>query len=252
MFILYALPIGLAIGLAMGGRLDGLADLRFRWPWLFVGGLLVQVVLFSGPVSERIGDLGPPIYVASTAIVFLAVLANRATPGLSIVALGAASNLLAIVANGGYMPASAAAMAALDKVDPSVYSNSAIRPDAVLTPLTDVFALPAWLPFANVFSVGDVIIGLGVVVTIVIAMRASRGAREQLPQMSWATRTVGSWDHRRLIPSVRREGHPSLRSSSRPGQTRREAGTQSQGSPLETAQPPARWRDDPSVEGELP
>ena len=26
-------------------------------------------------------------------------------------------------------------------------------------PLTDIFALPAWLPFANVFSIGDVLIG---------------------------------------------------------------------------------------------
>lgn len=187
MFILFALPIGLVIGLALGGRIAGLAELRFCWPWLFVSGLLVQIVLFSGPVSERIGELGSPIYVASTAIVFLAVLANRATPGFPVVALGAASNLLAIVANGGYMPASAAAMAALGKVDPSVYSNSTIRADAMLAPLTDVFALPAWLPFANVFSVGDVIIGLGVAVTIVVAMRAagaSRGAAEQLPRMS--------------------------------------------------------------------
>lgn len=183
MFILYALPIGFAIGLAIGGRFAGLADLQFRWPWLFVSGLLVQVVLFSGPVSERVGDLGPLIYVASTALVFLAVLANRAVPGLPIVALGAASNLAAIVANGGYMPASAVAMAALEKVDPSVYSNSSIRADAVLAPLTDVFALPAWLPFANVFSVGDVVIGLGVVATIVLAMRRARGAAGQLPRM---------------------------------------------------------------------
>jgi len=182
-FILYALPIGLAIGWVLGGRATGLAEIRFRWPWLFVAGLFVQVALFSGPVSDRVGDLGPPIYVASTALVFLAVLANRVVPGFPIVALGAASNLAAILANGGYMPASAAAMAALGKVDPTTYSNSSIRPDPVLPLLTDVFALPAGLPFANVYSVGDVVIGLGVVVTIVLAMRRSGGAAGQLPRM---------------------------------------------------------------------
>jgi len=43
----------------------------------------------------------------------------------------------------------------------------------VLRPLTDIFVLPAWLPFANVFSVGDLLIGLGVAVVIVVAMRRS-------------------------------------------------------------------------------
>jgi hypothetical protein len=78
---------------------------------------------------------------------------------------------VAIVANGGYMPASGAAMAALGKTAPTVYSNSAIVPDPVLWPLTDVFGLPTWLPGANVFSVGDILIAIGVIVVIVSAMR---------------------------------------------------------------------------------
>ena len=40
-----------------------------------------------------------------------------------------------------------------------------------LQPLTDIFALPHPIPFANVFSVGDVLIGVGVVIVIVVAMR---------------------------------------------------------------------------------
>jgi hypothetical protein len=174
MFILYALALGLAVGFLIGGRPDGLAGLSFRWPWLFVGGLLVQIVLFSGPVSERVGDLGPWIYVGSTTVVFLAVLANRSIAGMPIVAVGAASNLLAIVANGGYMPASPGAMAALGKVDPTIYSNSSIVANPSLAPLTDIFALPAWLPYANVFSLGDIVIGVGVVVVIARAMRRAR------------------------------------------------------------------------------
>ena len=48
MFILYAIVVGLALGLVSGGRPAGLAELHFRWAWLIVAGLLVQVVLFSG------------------------------------------------------------------------------------------------------------------------------------------------------------------------------------------------------------
>jgi Family of unknown function (DUF5317) len=172
MFILYSVLVGFVLGLLVGGRPAGLARLQLRWSWVVLVGLVTQVILFSQTVSERIGAFGPPIYVASTLAVVGAILANRAIPGMLVVAAGAASNLAAIVANGGYMPADARAMAALGKFDPTVYSNSAILDHPALEPLTDIFALPAWLPFANVFSIGDVVIGVGVASTIVLAMRA--------------------------------------------------------------------------------
>jgi Family of unknown function (DUF5317) len=170
-FILYALPIGILLGLLLRGRPAGLAALQFRWPWLLIAGLLIQVVLFTDAVAAGVGDLGPVIYVGSTAAVFAGVVRNVRIPGMALVALGALANLAAIVANGGYMPAGAAAMAALGKSDPTIYSNSAVVAHPALEPLTDIFALPAWVPFANIFSVGDVLIGLGVVVIIVAAMR---------------------------------------------------------------------------------
>ena len=86
MFILYAVLIGLLAGFLAGGRLSGLAAIQLKWSWVILAGLLVQVVLFSEPVSARIGGLGPPIYVASTALVIGAVLANRAIRGMLIVA----------------------------------------------------------------------------------------------------------------------------------------------------------------------
>jgi hypothetical protein len=89
-----------------------------------------------------------------------------------LVLLGAACNLVAILANGGYMPASPSALAAVGEAAPVIYSNSSVVPHPVFEPLTDIFALPSWLPFNNVFSVGDVILAVGVVVVIVSAMRA--------------------------------------------------------------------------------
>jgi hypothetical protein len=172
-FILYFLPIGIVLGLLLGGRLAGLADLHFRLSGLMLAGLLVQVVLFSEPVAARVGSLGPPLYVASTGVVLVAVVANLHIRGMLIIALGAASNLAAIIANGGYMPTAPAAADVLDRTEPTIYSNSAIVADPALGPLTDIFALPTWLPFTNVFSIGDLLIGVGVAVTVVVAMRAA-------------------------------------------------------------------------------
>ena len=51
-------------------------------------------------------------------------------------------------------------------------SNSVVVADPGLAFLTDIFALPAAFPLANVFSIGDVLIGVGVAVTIAIGMQA--------------------------------------------------------------------------------
>jgi hypothetical protein len=174
MFILYAIIIGLVVGFLAGGRLSAIGDLRFRLAPLVIAGFLAQVLLFSDAVAERVGDLGPALYVGSTLMVVGAVLRNATIPGMPLVALGAASNLAAIVANGGFMPASPAAMAALGKDAPTIYSNSAVLAQPVLAPLTDIFALPSWLPFSNIFSIGDVILGVGVALAIATAMRRDR------------------------------------------------------------------------------
>jgi uncharacterized protein DUF5317 len=176
MFILYSIPVGVAFGFILGGRPAGLAELTIRWPWAMTVGLAVQLLLFSTPLTDQVGDLGPVIYVASTVVVVVAILANRRIAGMSLVALGAISNLAAIIANGGYMPADPAAMASLGRTSIESYSNSALLADPALRPLTDIFALPPWLPFANVFSIGDVVIGAGVAIVIVAAMRTSTSA----------------------------------------------------------------------------
>jgi hypothetical protein len=123
-------------------------------------------------LDDALGDgVGAAIYVGSTAAVLVAVLRNVRLPGMALVALGAACNLAAIVANGGVMPTTAAAMAAAGLDPTDGFSNSAIIADPALAPLTDIFALPPWLPAANVFSIGDVLLGIGVAVVIIGGMR---------------------------------------------------------------------------------
>ena len=91
------------------------------------------------------------------------VVLNRRIPGLWIVALGAASNGIAIAANGGTLPASRTALETAGiHLEPGEFLNSGVLEHPHLGFLGDVFAIPAGFPLANVFSVGDVLIVLGV------------------------------------------------------------------------------------------
>ena len=145
-----------------GGRLTGLADVRFTGAALLVAALGTQVLIISvAPDGESV--LRPAAHLASYAGVAVFVWRNRAVPGLAMAGAGALLNLLAIAANGGVMPASPQAMAVAGLDAPAgTFENSAAVADARLAFLGDVFALPASWPVSNVFSFGDIVLVAGV------------------------------------------------------------------------------------------
>lgn len=195
MFILYAVVIGLALGLALGGKPSRLAHLRIRWSPAIALGLCIQVALFSTPLGDASGDAAPWIYLGSTVLVLAAVLRNLAIPGMALVAAGGASNALAIIANGGYMPVSHEALDAMGRAEQSGYSNSKLVDDVVLAPLTDIFSMPVWVPWANVFSVGDILIGVGIAAAIVISMRRDGPAADEAATASTLEQPAGALTH---------------------------------------------------------
>jgi hypothetical protein len=194
-FILYGVLIGLLIGVVTRGSPAGLGQLRFRWSLLVVLGMAAQLLLFSSPLGNALGLAAPAVYMATNGIVLVVVARNLAIPGLPLVLLGGASNLLAMIVNGGYMPVSRAALEAMGHGPGTTgYSNSALLEHVSLAPLTDIFAMPIWLPVANVFSVGDVLIGVGVAVAIVAGMHG-RGPRIEVAAIGGQPDTVGAPGH---------------------------------------------------------
>lgn len=184
MFILYALVVGLVAGVLTGGSVLRLGDLRIRWAPVIALGMVVQLLLFSSSIGAALGDAAPIVYVASNAAVLVAVARNFAIPGLRLVLVGGAANLLAICANGGFMPVSRDAVIAMGRMPKEGYSNSRLFDGVAFAPLTDLFAMPIWMPMANVFSVGDILIGTGVAIAVFSATHG-RGplARRSVPAL---------------------------------------------------------------------
>ena len=93
--------------------------------------------------------------------------ANRRTVGVPIIALGGLCNFTAITANGGVMPTAPGAAGSLAGTKAGdEFANSRVLDDAKLQFLGDVFATPTSLPLHNVFSVGDLILMIGVIVLV--------------------------------------------------------------------------------------
>lgn len=140
------------------GRMPALVERPWRLAWLAVVALALQVVVIETPV----GPAAPFLHVLTYVLAGGVLWANRRTAGLWVVSLGAACNGVAIVLNGGVLPASPDAERAAG-FDPDVeFLNSGAVEDPVLPWLGDVFAWPAPLPLANTFSIGDVLLVVGV------------------------------------------------------------------------------------------
>lgn len=178
--LLTALLVGLAAGYLSGGRLGNLAGLTLTGPWLVLVALGLQFVAFS-PAGAALGQPAAVVlHLASYALLVWFVVLNRRSTGVLIAGLGLSLNLLAIVANGGYMPASRTALA----IAGAAYSGDTHNNSAVIGAtthlgfLSDIFAVPSWVPAANVFSIGDLLIVAGIAVLLVASMRTPRAIVE--------------------------------------------------------------------------
>jgi Family of unknown function (DUF5317) len=162
MIILYAcLLLVLMHALLPGSDLRRLGQFRLRHTWLVWLALADQIVVIS--VLPDMGAVSEGLHLASYALAALFAILNNRSVGTWVVAIGGACNLIAITANGGIMPATPGALKASGwRATPGHFANSAALPNPRLSFLGDVFSTPAWSPVHSVFSIGDVVIVLGV------------------------------------------------------------------------------------------
>jgi hypothetical protein len=136
--------------------------LKIRAPGAIVAALSLQILIISVIPKVVRGWPGPVLEVASYGLAVFFLIANRRIPWLWLVGVGGLSNLAAIGANGGVMPASPVALRAAGRVRHKgqfLNSTSLNRPHLAF--LGDNFSVPHTWPLANVFSIGDVILAIG-------------------------------------------------------------------------------------------
>jgi uncharacterized protein DUF5317 len=152
------------------GRLTNLADIQLRRLWLAPLGIVVQIVIIE-VVPSGSGHAHEAAHIFSYLLLGAFCWSNRRIPGMPIVLVGGALNFIAIAANGGVMPADPELARHFAGSDGFV--NSGVIENPHLAFLGDVFATPQSWPMYNVFSVGDIVIVLGVA-TLMHAVSESR------------------------------------------------------------------------------
>ena len=170
------------------GSFHRIGRIQLHALWLLLAALAIQVVLeFVDFPKDRIDDAGLAILLASYALIFAFCFVNRHTSGMVIIAIGVALNVLAIALNGG--------MPTKDEVqqrngrDVHVPIERTVKhkrreSDDKLPFLGDVITAPG-VPNQQ-FSVGDIVIGIGVVDICFEASRRPRRRGDYLHESDWS------------------------------------------------------------------
>lgn len=182
--MLLLIPATLAgvVALLRGGSLRNLAELPLRAAFLILLAFSIQVVVYLPALrtSPFVLHLATPIYVLALALAVAGMLSNwHLGLAMRIATLGLLLNLGVILANGGHMPVSAAAMRAVQGTakirelqNPRVYGNTRIAGlSSRLTVFSDIIPVPMPHGRGNVYSLGDVLIASGISALVYRATR---------------------------------------------------------------------------------
>ena len=190
-----AILTALFLGWALKGKFGRLADVHIQYGWM----IFVPLGLYLGALGanyahafEKTSWVFAMVHVVGLLALMVVALANRQIAGVKLLFAGLAANSVAIIANGGFMPASQGAIKAVwgSEVLKQILTDSFIRHAIIdsgtrLAFLCDIIAARRpYVLMPSVYSVGDVLISIGGLIAIVAIMRtplpseqsAARGA----------------------------------------------------------------------------
>jgi hypothetical protein len=176
-----AIGFGLLAGFATRGRIENLARLHFRWPWLVVVVLAIRAVAVLTPLRGVDGVQ----YLYATglaALVAWALWQVKRIAGIWLIAAGSALNLVVIAANDGRMPVA-------PELAPFLVQRGHIGQYVVMASGTHLNWLADWISLRvligwgplEAYSPGDLIIALGIAAVTALAMRSGTGNEETRP-----------------------------------------------------------------------
>jgi hypothetical protein len=180
MILTLAVVLGFAASLVrhQGRTFSQIASIPLRSAWLALLALALQWPLLRAPAGPTQSfSVQRALFVLSHLLLLAFIWRNRRLVGVLVIGLGVMCNLVVIVINGGLMPITPETLVEINNGstaeqwpvgDHYGYSKDIIliRQETKLWALSDIFALPPPFPKPVAFSLGDLLIALGVVVLL--------------------------------------------------------------------------------------
>ncbi len=164
-FFVATIALALVVVVATKGSFQRLASLHFKVLWLLFAALAIQIALeFVDVPKDRIENVGVGVLLLSYVLIFSFCFVNRKVKGMSLITVGVALNVLVIALNQGMPTKDDVRDRNGREVHVPIEQTVKHRPqedDDILGFLGDVITVPG-LPNQQ-FSIGDIVIGLGII-----------------------------------------------------------------------------------------
>lgn len=153
--MIYFLMCGITITLLIGKNpISILTNVQFKWPFLFIGSLVVQLILFFLAISPLQVEI-PYVLTLTFLGMVIALYINRTIKGVSWIFTGTFINWIALITHNGKMPV--------------IHQTTPVHHDSRHHWVeTEIWWLGDWIPLLRyTLSPGDVIVGIGLILFIV-------------------------------------------------------------------------------------
>lgn len=178
MILAGAVVLGLIASLVRhrGHTASQIAAISLRSTWLVLLALALQIPLLraAGGSTEELG-VEQALFLSSHLLLLAFVWRNRRLTAIQIFGLGVLCNLVVILANGGFMPITPETLVRINRGSSLGqwpiglhyhFSKDIIlsRKETRLWALSDILVVPPPFPWPTAFSLGDLLIAVGIVV----------------------------------------------------------------------------------------
>ena len=190
MILALAVIVGLAASWARhrSRTASQIAAIPLRWAWLALLAVVLQIPLLRAPFAptEQV-RLQQALFLVSHLLLLVFVWQNRRLLAVQILGVGVICNLLVTLVNGGFMPISPETLVQINPGSSAEqwtigyhYGRSKdvilLRGETRLWMLSDMLVLPPPFPWPTAFSLGDLLLSIGIVVLL---QGPGRGYREE-------------------------------------------------------------------------
>ncbi len=144
--------------------------------WLILLGFAIQIAIFNEKFAQsKLNYLTPTLYILSLIVLLIFLLANfKEYYGIKVTTVGFILNIIVILANKGYMPQSIKQLALSGQMEKiklltkygHFYNATVMTNKTRLNLLGDRILLSMFGKFKTVYSIGDIIIMIGMAIFV--------------------------------------------------------------------------------------
>ena len=189
MLLLSLIGFAFLIAIIKYKNIKNIENKSIKFYWLILVGFIIQIAIFNGKFAQsKLNYLTPIFYSISLLVLLIFLLANfKEYQGIKVTTFGFILNVIAILANGGYMPQSIKQLSISGQTEKvklltkygHFYNATIMNSKTKLNLLGDRILLSIFGKFKTVYSIGDIIIMIGIAIFVFELFAPNKNAGEK-------------------------------------------------------------------------